>query len=88
MVKTGKEVFPDDAGRAKDWDADRVTEELPLPFAHERRYTSAVNRQVDLEAAERAGIAKEAGNLGLTTREWRAMRERLGRSPTADDVRS
>lgn len=68
------------------WNQDRATEAGPLPGAGQTHYTGEAQRQAALAAAERANIANAAGQLGMTSSEWRAKREELGRSPTRNDV--
>jgi len=73
--------------RAVDWNLDRDIETMPLPGADESHYSSETQRQAALAAAEKANIASAAGELGLTSDEWRAKRTELGRSPTPGDFR-
>ena len=75
------------ADREADLVIDRAIEATPLPFSHVRHYQNEVQRQVDLAAAERANIAKAAGELGMTSREWQDLRHQLGRQPTIYDIK-
>lgn len=76
----------EEARDEKQWEADRAVEAAPLPYADRDRYQNDEERQVDLVAAERGNIARAAGELGLTTDEWTALRSKLGRSPRQGDV--
>jgi len=77
----------DDAARAEQWETDRTTEAQPLPYADQTHYKNPVEQGVDLAAAERSNVARAAGELGLTSPEWEAMRKDLGRSPRAEDLK-
>lgn len=72
---------------AAQWAADRAQEAAPLPHAGQSHYGDKGESQVDLAAAERGNIARAAGEVGLTTDEWTALRSELGRSPTRGDVK-
>ena len=75
-----------DEARAAQWEADRVREQAPLPYADLSSYQHEGQRQTDLAAAERSNIAHTAGELGLTSDEWSALRTKLGRPPRPTDV--
>lgn len=80
-------VHPDPASRIEAWIQDRATEATPLPGAGQTHYSSPYQRQEALVAAEKVNIARAAGALGLTSGEWRDLRAKLGRSPSAQDIR-
>lgn len=81
-------LYPDDEARQAALGADRKTADAPLPYADVREYQHGGQRQADLAAAERSNVARTAGELGLTTEEWYALRTQLGRSPSAGDIKS
>jgi hypothetical protein len=72
--------------RAAAWEADRENESAPLPYSEVSRYPNEAARQTDLRSAQSKNIASAAGELGLTSDEWTAMRKNLGRSPGRGDV--
>ncbi len=77
----------DDADIAAQWAADRLQEATPLPHADINYGNDDGLRQSALAAAQPNNEAKAAGDVGLTTDQWRALRSELGRSPTRGDVR-
>lgn len=74
------------AQRAAELAIDRQVEAKPLPYSAVPRYGNFGQRQADLDAAETSNIAKAAGELGLTSAEWRTMRAELGRLPNLRDI--
>jgi hypothetical protein len=86
MSETSLHLQDQEAARAMQWEADRTTQAQPLPYAELRHYENDGQRQTDLAAAEQSNIARAAGELGLTSTEWHALRAELGHSPTQSDV--
>ena len=76
----------DGAARAEQWEADRVVEATPLPYAGQSHYRNPGERQIDLEAAEKSNVAQAAGELGLTSDEYLALRKVVGHNPGQEDV--
>lgn len=68
-------------------EADRALAERPLPYSGLTSYENNTQRQIDLDAAGRANVARAAGALGLTSDEWAAKRRELGRTPTSSDIK-
>ncbi len=77
----------DDEAIAAQWAADRAQEAAPLPHADQARYGDVGERNVALAAAQRNNEATAAGDVGLTTDQWLALRHKLGHAPTRGDVR-
>jgi transposase-like protein len=79
--------YANEADRDVAWQIDRQVESTPLPGAGQSHYSNEYRRQLALAAAERSNVARVAGELGMTSDEWRIKRAELGRSPEARDVR-
>lgn len=79
--------MPGPESRDEEWAADRAQEAKPLPYSDLRHYSNEGQRQADLSAAEEKNIATAAGELGLTSTEWKDLRKQLGRSPGRGDVK-
>ena len=79
-------AYQTEADRAAAWEIDRHVESIPLPGAEQSHYSSESQRQTALAVAERANVARAAGELGLTSDEWHRFRSELGRSPGPNDV--
>ena len=76
-------IYPTPEARDEALQADIDLTEAGLPYSGARIYPHETARQVDLAAAERANIAQTAGEVGMTSTEWLAKREELGRSPNS-----
>ncbi len=86
LVSTNREsLYQTEADRNAALYIDRYLESIPLP-GQGNQYLNEDERQLGLAVAERANIARSAGQLGLTSEEWKAKRTELGRSPTPEDI--
>ncbi|MGH7234383.1 MAG: hypothetical protein ACREF7_02975 [Candidatus Saccharimonadales bacterium] len=79
-------LYPTDADRRAALAVDRYIETMPLPGHELSHHSSEEQRQTALAVSEITGIARSAGELGLTSAEWRAKRDQLGRYPTLSDL--